>query len=139
VFEERIKHALVLFRQGRVRSLILTGGVGEGMRLAESAVARDYLLAAGVPGDRIFIEARSHTTRQNLIEARKLMQQHRLKSALIVSDPFHMKRASVMAKDLSIKAQPSSTPTTRYRSLRSKAGFLLRELYFLHHYWIFGR
>jgi len=30
------------------------------------------------------------------------------------------------------------TPTTRYRSWRSRTGFLLREVYFYHHYLVTG-
>jgi uncharacterized SAM-binding protein YcdF (DUF218 family) len=62
------------------------------------------------------------------------MRQNGLTSAIIVSDPLHMKRAMLMADDLAIAAASSPTPTSRYRSLKSKLGFLLRELYFIHHY-----
>lgn len=66
------------------------------------------------------------------------MREHGLKSAIIVSDPLHMKRALMMAEGLEIDAVSSPTPTTRYRSLQSKLGFLFRELYFFHHYLITG-
>jgi uncharacterized SAM-binding protein YcdF (DUF218 family) len=66
------------------------------------------------------------------------MQKHGLKSAIIVSDPLHMKRAMMMAEDLGIEAASSPTPTTRYRSLQTKLGFLIREIYFFHHYIITG-
>jgi len=45
-----------------------------------------------------------------------------------------MKRAMLMANDIGITASSSPTPTSRYRSLKTKLGFLLRELYFIHHY-----
>jgi uncharacterized SAM-binding protein YcdF (DUF218 family) len=139
VFEERIKHGLALYRAKRARVLILTGGYGEGARFAESQVAKNYLLKRGVPANAMLIEVRSGTTRQNLIEARRLMRAKKLQTALIVSDPLHMRRARTIARDLGIAAEPSPTPTSRYRSLRSKAEFAARELYFIHHYWLFGR
>jgi hypothetical protein len=43
-----------------------------------------------------------------------------------------------MADDFGIQAVSSPTPTTRYRSLRTKLGFLVRELYFVHHYFLTG-
>ena len=49
-----------------------------------------------------------------------------------------MKRAALMAHDLGIPTAPSPTPTSRYRSLKSKLGFLLREIYFYHHYRVTG-
>ena len=67
-----------------------------------------------------------------------MMQKNGLKSAIIVSDPLHMKRAMMMAAGLGIDAVSSPTPTTRYRSLQTKLGFLVRELYFFHHYVIIG-
>jgi uncharacterized SAM-binding protein YcdF (DUF218 family) len=139
VFEERIKYGLILYRSGKVRRLILTGGYGEGSRHAESEVAAAYLEARGVPRSAMLIEVRSRTTLQNLEEAKRLMGSEGLRSALIVSDPLHMRRALSQAHGLDISAEPSPTLTSRYRSLSTKAQFLLRELYFLHHYWIFGR
>jgi uncharacterized SAM-binding protein YcdF (DUF218 family) len=62
------------------------------------------------------------------------MRQHGIESAVVVSDPLHMKRAMMMADDLGIVAASSPTPTSRYRSLKTKLRFLLRELYFIHHY-----
>jgi uncharacterized SAM-binding protein YcdF (DUF218 family) len=91
-----------------------------------------------VSANDIYIEEKSRTTQQNIAEAAALMKVHNLKSAIIVSDPLHMKRAMMMADDLGIEAVSSPTPTTRYRSLRTKLGFLLRELYFVHHYVLTG-
>lgn len=138
VFRERIRHGVTLYRTGRVRKLILTGGVGEGASHAESQVARTIAIRAGVPAHAILIETRSRTTQQNMAEAKRLMDTHRLSTALIVSDPLHMKRALRMARDTGINGYAAPTPTTRYRSWRSKTGFLLREVYFYNHYLLIG-
>lgn len=50
--------------------------------------------------------------------------------ALIVSDPLHMKRAMLYAKDFGITAYSSPTPTTLYRSRKTKASFLMREVFY---------
>ena len=134
VFEERIRHAIRLHRSGAVRKLLFTGGYGPGARYAEAWVARRYALDHGVPTRDILIETVSRTTRGNLVEARRLMRRNRLRTALVVSDPLHLKRSLRMADDLGIAAAGAPTPTTRYRTWRTKAGFLLRELYFYHHY-----
>jgi uncharacterized SAM-binding protein YcdF (DUF218 family) len=139
VFEERIRHGIDLYKNGRVRMLLFTGRRGKGAPFAESAVARDYALSRGVPAQAIATEAASRTTKQNLVEARRLMRQHGLKSALIVTDPLHIKRALRMAEGLQIAASPAPTPTSRYRSWRSKMGFLLREIYFYNVYLVTGQ
>lgn len=138
VFRERIRHGVTLYRTGRVRKLVLTGGYGEGASHAESQVARTIAIRAGVPAHAILIETRSRTTQQNMAEAKRLMDRHRLSSALIVSDPLHMKRALRMAHDTGVTAYGAPTPTTRYRGWRSKSGFLLREVYFYNHYLLTG-
>ncbi|HEX6036712.1 YdcF family protein [Longimicrobium sp.] len=130
VFAARIDHAVDLYRRGRVRRIVFTGGVGAGDRLAESEAARRYALRAGVPDERIAIETRSTITYENLVEARALLAATPPARVLIVSDPLHMRRAVTMARDLGLDAHPAPTPTTRYRSWRSKAPFLAREVWF---------
>lgn len=134
VFEERIKHAITLYRAGTVSKLIFTGGIGKGASHAESSVAAAYAIRNGVPASAVLTETKSHTTRENLIEAKTLMSAASLRSAVLISDPLHLKRSALMARDLGIAAVTSPTPTSRYRSLKSKPGFLAREVYFYHHY-----
>lgn len=130
VFQERINHAVTLYHTGVVQSIIFTGGVGAGESYAESEVARDYAIREGVSAGHIHIETSSRTTYQNLVEAERVVDQQGWGRVLIVSDPLHMRRAIVMARDLGMDAHPSPTPTTRYRTWGSKLEFLARELYF---------
>ena len=133
VFKARIEHGLDLFRSGLAPRLIFTGGYGGGgARVAESQVARRYAMRAGVPDEAILIESSSQTTYQNLFEARRLMQENGLDRAIVVSDPLHMARALRLCRDLGIDALGSPTPSTRFRSFRTRWEFLAREVYFFH-------
>ena len=138
VFEERIKHALHLYKNDSAPSLVFTGGYGDGASHSESEVAAIYARSNGIPNSALYTETVSRTTLQNLVEAKKVMDAEGLRTAIIVSDPLHLKRASMMAKDIGIKASTSATPTSRYRSFKSKTGFLIREVYFFHHYLLTG-
>ncbi|MES2476664.1 MAG: YdcF family protein [Verrucomicrobiota bacterium] len=138
VFEERIKHAINLLQEGEGARIIFTGGFGDGAKHAESEVGAEYSVRKGVDPKVILTETRSRTTRQNLVEAKALMDAAGLKTAILVSDPLHLKRASLMAEDLGISAVTSPTPSSRYRSFGPKLMFLLREIYFLNHYWVTG-
>ena len=94
VFEERIRHGLDLYEARFAPLLIFTGGYGgTGARFSESQVARRYALKHGVPDDAILIETASRNTVQNLVEAKRLMDQRNLHRVIIVSDPLHMARA----------------------------------------------
>jgi uncharacterized SAM-binding protein YcdF (DUF218 family) len=128
VFEERIKHAIDLYRAGRVRAIIFTGGVGKGQQVADSVVAAAYAIQQGVDENDVFCETKSRYTYENLRGANAIVQEQGFVRVLIVSDPLHMRRAVSMARDLGLDSYPSPTPTSRYVSLQSKAKFLWGEV-----------
>lgn len=134
VFRERINHAIDLYKSDLVQDIIFTGGQSNINELAESVVARKYAIARGVSESNILTESQSRTTYQNLYYAKQVAQKRNLTRFVIVSDPLHMKRAMLMAKDLQINAYPSATPTTRYKSIENKLPFLARETYFYMYY-----
>lgn len=127
VFEERIRHGLWLYQNGYVKKLIMTGGKSLRAPYSEAYVARRFALKRHIPAEVILIEEDSHNTRENLKNAKQLMQAHGLRSAIIVSDPFHMKRAMSIANDLNIEAYSSPTPSTRYESTSQSLRFLFQE------------
>lgn len=130
VFEQRIRHALELYRRGQIGAIIFTGGLGPGDALSEAEAARAYALREGLPDERLFVESVSTNTYQNLQQAGQIAAQQGFGRVLVISDPLHMKRAVAMARDLGLDAHPSPTPTSRYISLRSQLRFLTRETYF---------
>lgn len=137
VFRERLNHAIALYRAGNVKTLIFTGGQGDRDQPAESIVGKYYALEQGVPEKNILTETRSRTTQQNLYYSNQVATAHHLRRFLIVSDPLHMKRSLLMARDMGMDAYPSATPTTRYKSLSSQLRFLARETYFYLVYLLF--
>ena len=98
--------------------------------MTEAAEARQFAIKNGVPEKDILIEESSHTTYENVVNAKRLADAHGLKRVLIVSDPMHMKRAVSMAKDIGLEAYPSPTPTTRYQGWRSQLESLAHETYY---------
>lgn len=133
VFQERIRHGLDLYEAGYAPLLIFTGGYGgSGARFSESQVARRYALKQGVPAKAILIETQSRNTVQNLVEAKRLMDQRGLHRVIIVSDPLHMARALRLSRAMGIDALASSTPSTRFRSFHTSWRFLAQEIYFFH-------
>jgi uncharacterized SAM-binding protein YcdF (DUF218 family) len=138
VFEQRLRHGIDLFQRGVAPRLLFTGGFGDGKTHSEASVGAAYAQQQGIPRTALLLEEKSRTTKQNLEEALKVMKAHGLQSAIIVSDPLHMKRAMMMANDLGMQAHSSPTPTTMYRSFSSQGKFLTREVYFMHHYVLVG-
>ena len=130
VFQERINHGIWLYENGFVKTLIFTGGIGEGNEKSDAWVAKQYAIEQGIPESVILLEEQSTITQENIENAKKIMDDNCYNIAIIVSDPLHMKRAMLMADDYGIKAYSSPTPTSRYISLKSKLSFLAREEFF---------
>ena len=130
VYRERINHGIWLYENDYVDYLILTGGVGEGNNLSDAYAAKQYAISQMVPEDVILIEENSTITEENLAYAKEIMDEYSLDTAIIVSDPLHMKRAMLMAEDYGIAAYSSPTPTTMYRSDKTQIPFLAREEFF---------
>lgn len=127
VFRERINHAIDLYQDGTIRYLIFTGGVGRGDTVSEAMVARQYAIGLGVNPSHILIEEQSTNTIENLRYAREVAESAAVDSFLIVSTPYHMKRAMWITRDLEMTAYSSPTRSIRWRSDRTRRRALIQE------------
>ena len=137
VFRERIRHAVDLYKTGRVHWIVFTGGTPVPGYPSEAEVGRQYALKAGVPMTAMLAETESRTTWQNLQNAKTLAEPFGIRSYLLVSDPWHMRRAVLMANDIGLAVRPSPTASTRYRGWSSRLSFLGRETWLYLGYRIF--
>lgn len=130
VLRERINHAIWLYENKYVDKIIFTGGKAKGDKVAESEIARDYAIKHHINPEDILIETKSKITEENLKYAFEIAGEQNVKTFTIVSDPLHMKRAMVMAKNTGMEAYSSPTQSSVYKTWKSKAPFFLRELFF---------
>lgn len=95
---DRFTHALWLYRAGKVRRIIISGGLATitprpGM-VPEAQDLATLLKLAGVPAQAILVESRSHNTRENALFTKALLDQHPdIKSLVLVTSAFHERRA----------------------------------------------
>ncbi len=124
----RTQHAIALYRAGYAPHLILTGGTGT-YPPAESEVMRRLAASAGIPAEAMLLDDASHSTEENLANAKRLMQARGWRTALIVSDPFHLLRAEAIAHDLGMAAfgSPASDSPT-YTQWRLRVWYTAREV-----------
>ncbi len=123
----RTQHAIALYQSGYAPYLIFCGGLG-GNPPTEAEVMRRLATSAGVPASAMILEDQSHSTDESLANAKALMNARGLKSAIIVSDPFHLLRAEIIARDLGIEAYGSgarNSPT--YTRTNQRVWYTLRE------------
>ena len=109
VLKARLDHALSLWEEGYARQMILTGGVGVGDTVSEAEVGHRYVVRHGVDADATLIERSGLSTGASMRAVSSLMREHGLSSAILVSDPFHMLRLRLLARQLGIRAFSSPT------------------------------
>ena len=130
VFRERINQGIRLYENGYVEKIIITGGYGEGNRYSDAYIGMQYAMEQGIQEEDILIEEKSTITQENLENAKVIMEQNGFQSALLVSDPLHMKRSMLLADDVGIESYTSPTTTSMYQGTWVKLKFLAREVFF---------
>lgn len=112
VLKARLDHALELWDHGMAGRLILTGGKGTGDTTSEAAVGKIYAQKHGVPDSAILLESGGRTTRESMQTVARIMKSKGLRSAILVSDPFHMLRLRILAKRFGFTPYTSPTRTS---------------------------
>jgi len=138
VFEGRLRHAALLYREGRAATVLVLGGSAPGDTSTEAEAGRDWLLAEGLPAGAVVASPVGATTLESLEAAADWMRERDLQSAFLVSDPWHNLRVKRMASDLGIEAYASATWHSAARSEGTRSGGYLRETIAYLYYRVFG-
>jgi vancomycin permeability regulator SanA len=102
----RMDRAIELYRDGYAPYLILSGGLGR-YPPEEAEVMRRLALEAGIPQEVLLLDEDAHSTWDSIIKAREILGEKKWETVLIVSDPFHIHRALLMARDAGFVAYGS--------------------------------
>jgi len=131
----REREAAELYRRGLAPRIIVSGvPYAWGLNTGESA--RQYLLSLGIPEKDILVFRESWNTRIEARELIRLMRENGWKSALIVTSPFHSRRALFTverrAPDLAflsapVAARPPEWQPERWWARRGDMGTTVRE------------
>jgi uncharacterized SAM-binding protein YcdF (DUF218 family) len=139
VFAGRLEHAQLLYEQHRAPIVIVLGAGQPGDVTTEAQAGRDYLVQRGLPPDAVMAEPVGHTTLESLRAAAAYMRDHGLRSAFLVSDPWHNLRVRRMASDLGIEGFVSATWHSAARSEETRFEGYVRETFAYLYYRVFGR
>ncbi len=96
--EGRLLTAIDLWNDGSAKYFIVTGGRQEGDRFTEAETSRNVALDSGVPDSNILFEDEGTTTWESLQGVAQIVQQYEITSVILVTDPYHAMRASLIAK-----------------------------------------
>ncbi|NNM53524.1 MAG: YdcF family protein [Spirochaetales bacterium] len=97
---ERITEAVQLYREGRVKNLVISSGSGDltHPHAAEAPGLATWAESMGVNPENIFVEDRSRNTRENAEFSRQICDAQGFHSFVLITSAFHMPRALAVFK-----------------------------------------
>jgi uncharacterized SAM-binding protein YcdF (DUF218 family) len=107
----RCVDAVRAWREGHFQRIVLSGGPIEGSPYTIASTMRDFLVSSGVPSEAIFLEDRSHSTRENALYTQQLIAGWPGKKVLLTSDQ-HMFRALRAFRKVGLDVTPRPIPDT---------------------------
>jgi len=112
VLKARLDHAFDLYRKGYARTVITTGSYGPDLNFSEAQVSTKYLVQRGVDSSNIITDQGGGSTYDSIDAASGLLKAKGWKTALVVSDGFHLYRVKRMFTDKGIVAYTSPAPNS---------------------------
>lgn len=95
---ERLTEAVQLWREGRVKVVLITSGSGTLSRPQDKeapGLAR-WARQAGVPEEALLVESESRNTRENALFSLPLLEGRGLKSVVLITSAVHMPRSEAI-------------------------------------------
>jgi uncharacterized SAM-binding protein YcdF (DUF218 family) len=108
---DRVLHAARLYRAGKVKRILVTGGnlPWDPAEQSEALSIRDLLIEWGVPATDIAIAGASRNTYENALEIVALREKTPFASALLVTSAAHMPRALAVFRHAGLPVVPATT------------------------------
>jgi uncharacterized SAM-binding protein YcdF (DUF218 family) len=105
----RAFYAVKAWQAGHFRAVVVSGGYMDGNRHSLSSTVADYMAGSGIPRDRIFLEERSTSTRENALFTKQMIASWPGNRVLLTSD-LHMFRARRTFEKAGVRVEPSPVP-----------------------------
>jgi uncharacterized SAM-binding protein YcdF (DUF218 family) len=87
--------AVDLWKQGHAKVLVFSGGSLDPRSAASAELMKRQAVQLGVPAEAILVEPEAATTEENARNVARLMHEAGLRSAILVTSPYHQRRASL--------------------------------------------
>jgi uncharacterized SAM-binding protein YcdF (DUF218 family) len=138
ILQDRIEMAYAYLTEHPDTICIATGGKGDDENIAEAQCIFNHLTAMGIGEDRIWMEDQATSTVENFQYSIALLEEETgsvPESVGVLSNEFHLFRASLMAKKQGLKPIFVAAPTS---NTGVRIGYTIREIFVLWNYLIFG-
>lgn len=104
VLEGRVDKALWLYRKGRVKWIMVSGGKGmKAGKVPEGMAMKRYLVQQGVPADRIMEDNDGENTYLTAVDYKKVNASLHCGSVIVVSTFYHITRCKYIFRKLGIQ------------------------------------
>lgn len=125
--EARLKESLRLYEVGLVQKIITVGAGAPGDRFTEARAGRKWLIENGVPRNRTIEIAEGTNTINSTKAYVEYLKKNNISDVIVVTDPYHCKRSTYIAKDLGLTATCSPAQSGPYSLNNSSLHYLWRE------------
>jgi uncharacterized SAM-binding protein YcdF (DUF218 family) len=128
IFAARLKHAQQLYADGYAHTIVTVGGRRVGDGFTEASAGRRYLADRGIPARNLVAVGVGSDTLESLRAVSARAEQLGWRTALLVSDPWHLLRARTMARDAGLDCWTSPTrsgPVVQRRETQLR--YIVRE------------
>jgi len=113
--QARLNDGIRLYKEGYGKYIIVSGGKGAGEDITEAVAMKNFLLDKGIDKNKIVMEDQSRNTMENLDFSKKVMEGKGFKTAVVVSNKYHLKRVSLMSKRLKMNTSYYGVFVSQYR------------------------
>ncbi|RIH88215.1 YdcF family protein [Calidithermus roseus] len=107
---KRVEEGVEVVWQGWARWLVVSGGVDPEDGAIEAEAMASMAARLGLPEERVVLEPKARSTYQNLRFTRQIMKERGWNTVVIVSEPFHLPRAALMARQLGLEFALAPSP-----------------------------
>lgn len=125
---DRLMHAMQLYKLGKAKKIILSGGSGEifGKKIPEAEYLKRVLLLCGVKESDIICEDKSRNTRENATNTVVLTRKYFAPRAkfLLVTSAWHMPRAIACYEKVGLKVKAFPVDSQAKEAIISLDNFL---------------
>ena len=96
----RVDHAVDLYKKGYAHTIIVTGGNDTEDNVNEATTMQKIAIEDGAKKQDILLERHATSTYENLAFSKAVLKKNKLNLIIIVTEPFHITRASLVANKL---------------------------------------
>ena len=125
-YQERVKQAVDLYRAGHAPRIVFSSGYT--FIFQEALIMQELALGQGIPPAAILLETQATNTHENVTHVAAILEQRGWRSILLVSSPYHMRRALLTWRRAAPQVRVVPAPVAESRFFTHTHGATLEQI-----------